>query len=409
MDSGSSRVRSERRAVGGGAGERPVRGRRRCVWWSGARASGLRVYDVWMIYLGLAAAVSASWVAHGVHPRTPVLWDEAACMTVVDRGVSPVVQLSYAIPYEDTELHEDEAADSRRHQFLALCHDYPRYLEEIPTWITRADVDKAAASGVDGADSLVNVTSEEVLEESAKWQGCWTRITGDDERRPITFPAAMEPVVWDTSGLPVGPQVVLGYTWEPIYNIWKRRIGVVQIVDELDPVASPPAIAVSTISILVEGVEDVPPVEGCVRAMEGSKIRGLFTVVDYPEPPDWQVFADDVPVVGGEFSLPLVLPEEALNEELAIRVEVTDPLGRRHVAHMDEVAIVLVRPTPKPAPEDSEGGSEGGGSSGSNGGEESTAGDDVIETCRGCVASEPASGWGMLALLLLARRRRQPR
>ena len=74
----------------------------------------------------------------------------------------------------------------------------------------------------------------------------WTRITADDERRPITYEAAKEPVLWDTTGLPVGPQIVYGYTWEPLINLWSRRMGVVQVVDDLDLAASPPALAVST-------------------------------------------------------------------------------------------------------------------------------------------------------------------
>ena len=80
------------------------------------------------ILVGLLLAATLSGVAYagnGVHPRTPVVWSEdTPCMTVVDRSQAVSLSLDYTIPYEDTEVTPDEVADSRRHQFIALCRDH---------------------------------------------------------------------------------------------------------------------------------------------------------------------------------------------------------------------------------------------------------------------------------------------
>jgi hypothetical protein len=362
----------------------------------GPRA-GLAVYDGGMIYLGFAAAVVTSWVGHGLHPRTPVTWEPGACMTVVDRSVEPVLSLAYTIEYEDTMVEPGEVPDSRRHQFLALCHDYPQRFEAPPNWLSQADVDAAAVFALVEPESVV---AGDILEMSPKWEGCWTRITADDERRPITYEAAKEPVLWDTTGLPVGPQVVYGYTWEPLFNIWSRRPGVVQVVDDLDLAASPPALAVSTEQVVEYYVEDAPPmIEGCVRAMEGATLTG-YVGAGPVEALSWTVFAEAVAVTGEGFALPLVVPPELLGVELAIRVEVVDPLGRDAVAYMRDVAVLVEDLPDNPAPEPM--GSE------SSGGGEDSSGDvttDMNETCCGCDASAGPPGWGLLALVLLGRGR----
>lgn len=367
-----------------------------------------------------AVALPASARAHGSHPRTPVVWDEAACLTVVDRTVDPVLGLHYTIPYEDTTISPGEVADSRRHQFLALCRDYPNTLVALPGWITGDDVAAAAAVGlVDPA----KIPASEVLTTSTEWQGCWTRITADDERRPISFEAAMQPVLWDTSSLPVGPRIVLGYTWEPVFNAWWRRTGVVQIVDDLDPAASPPALAVSTPGVLTTVGEPVT-IDGCARAMPGSTLTGAYWQFD-ADAPEWVAFAHDVPLVGEDFSLPFGLPPAVIGHDVAVRVEVVDPLGRRFTGHMTRTALILQGETPP----DLTTGDETTGTPTTGGAFDpttgvattlTTSGDDTSDTGsgeagqeldpRGCACDAPAGPpvWSSLALLLLLPRRRAP-
>lgn len=283
----------------------------------------------------LIGASTSARAGDGVHPRTPVEWPEPACMTIVDRTVDAKVRLTYTIPYEDTELTEHEVDDSRRHQFFGFCRGHSRQ-EPLPVWISAADVQAAAAKSlIDPAD----VDAEDVFETSAEWQDCWFRITGDDERRPITFAAAEEPVVWDTSLLPVGPYVVAGYTWEPPFNIWSERRGVFKVIDDPDPAKNPPALALTNDEEIKYG-DEVLTLVGCLDAMDGSTISGYWSRTDGVAV-DWQVFASDVPVSGDSIELDFLPPPDAIGQTIALKVEVTDPLDRRFTAHLDSLATIL--------------------------------------------------------------------
>ena len=237
------------------------------------KAARLIVPGAALLLAGLALPTLAR-AGNGVHPRTPVDWQPApACMTVVDRTIDTKLVLTYTIPYEDTVVTADEVADSRRHQFLAFCRGHSRQ-EPLPVWLSNADVAVAAAKSLlDPAD----VKPEDVFETNAEWQDCWFRITGDDQRRPITFAEAAKPVVWDTTLLPVGPYVIAGYTWEPAFNIWSERIGVVKVIDDPDPSMSPPALALTNGEEIKFGNE-VLSLVGCLDAMDGSTIAGYWSL-----------------------------------------------------------------------------------------------------------------------------------
>jgi hypothetical protein len=72
--------------------------------------------------------------------RTPVTWpSDTACMTVVDRSQSAVLQFPCEIPREDTELASEEMPGSRRQQFVAVCRADPH--QWLPTWISQIDDD----------------------------------------------------------------------------------------------------------------------------------------------------------------------------------------------------------------------------------------------------------------------------
>lgn len=292
----------------------------------------------WVIF-GFAVVLGApalAYAGNGTHPRTPVLWEPAPeCLTIVDRTVDAKLTFNYTIPYEDTEPTADEVDDSRRHQFLAFCHGHSRQ-EPLPVWIAGADVTVSADKGlIDPAD----VKPEDVLETSTLWKDCWYRVTGDDERRPITFAEAAKPVVWDTSMLPVGPYVLAGYTWEPAFNTWWERSGVIKVIDDPDPAASPPALALSN-GEEIKFSNEILTLRGCLSAMDGSTITGSWSRTD-GESLDWQVFASDVPVSGEEFELDFTPPPESVGESIAFKVEITDPMDRRFTAHMDFLATIL--------------------------------------------------------------------
>lgn len=355
-----------------------------------------------LLVLAGVFVLPATAMAHGdVHPRTPIIWDPSACMTVVDRQVDPVLGLRYSIPYEDTAIPPEEVADSRRHQFFGLCRDVLKWGPDAPpNWITDADVAAAAALAL--VDPLT-LLPEDILTSSAAWEGCWTRITGDDERRPITFEAAMEPVLWDTSGLPIGPQVVLGYTWEPPYNVWRKRSGVVQIVDDLDPAVTPPALAISTTGLIAYEGEDVS-IAGCVRAMAGATLTASWAEASDPLP-TWIPFAEQVPVTGESFAMPFVAPPEAINTSVLIRVEIVDPLGRHFTALMDELVTILHQPAP---PMETGAGESSSGENSSADDSSGAPSEAPQATGCGCAAPVGPPAWAAL-LLLLARRRRARR
>ena len=95
----------------------------------------------------------------------------------------------------------------------------------------------------------------------------------DDQRRPITFAAAAEPVVWDTSGVAPGTWVIAGYTWEPPYNLWRRAPWVVRVFDDdSDPALMQPALTIgSTPEVLVEDQEI--DLDLCVAADPQATVR----------------------------------------------------------------------------------------------------------------------------------------
>jgi hypothetical protein len=286
-------------------------------------------------------ASGTAQASNGIHPRTPVLWEpEPACMTVVDRTVDAKLVVPYTIPYEDLRPVDatDEVEDSRRHQFIAFCAGHSPQ-EPLPVWLSMADVMQAATVDIINVEDL---KPEEVLETSPMWKDCFTRITPDAERRLITFAAAKEPVVWDTTGLAAGSYIVAGYTWEPVFNIWSQRPGVVKVIDDPDPSKTGPALAISN-KEEIKYSDELLTVVGCVDAMDGSTITGYWALTDDDtlDVLEWMPFAADTPVVGDSFELPFMPPPESVGEQIALKVEIVDPMDRRYTAYMSELASIL--------------------------------------------------------------------
>jgi len=383
--------------------------------------SGLRL-GAGLVGLAVTLGVSGSVEAgNGVHPRTPVLWEPTPpCMTIVDRSLSAKLEFTYSIPYEDLrpESAVDEVVDSRTHQFLAFCRGHSLQ-EPLPAWLSTADVEAAAALTLVKPGDL---SPEDILDTSAAWQSCMTRITRDDQRREITVAAASEPVVWDTTGLPVGAYVVNGYTWEPPFNIFSLRGGVVKVVDDPDLAASPPALALRNgvgDDVVLEG--ESLALTGCVSAMPGSTLTAYWARTrTYGMPLQWERFAADTPVIGDAFELAFTPPPGSAGNLVAVKVEVVDPLQRTMTAHMGVLASVLAgsaggetgsdcdSPTMIGPGCDSSTGSEGGSSSSTA---ETTLeqSPELHDGCGGCSAHGAGTlAWLCGPMLLLRRRRRAP-
>jgi MYXO-CTERM domain-containing protein len=275
---------------------------------------------------------------NGVHERTPVAWNDIPCATVVDKAATPTFHVDYGIPYEDTDVTADEVADSRRHQFMAMCADNSPQ-DFLPTWITWDDVDAAAA--VDLVDPAT-VDPDRVMEDAASgWSDCFHRINGDDARLPITFANADAGVNWDLAAVPAGVYVIQGYTWEPPYNIWSQRPGYLKVVDG-DPASAGPAAAFVSTNPEEDFVvysDEIQPLEGCVDAEDGATMTVEWATTD--ESPTWGTVVADEPVSGTGFLVDFAAPEGAHGESVMFRVVVSEPDGDEYVAFMRELVIVL--------------------------------------------------------------------
>ncbi|NVB40809.1 hypothetical protein G6O69_23420 [Pseudenhygromyxa sp. WMMC2535] len=292
--------------------------------------------------LAIAAGLATATLAPGralagneAHVRTPVLWEPSpACGLIVDRSETPLVHLPYSIPAEDTALTADELADSRTHQFFALCRQRPQ-TALLPEWITASDVARAEAAGLIEVGS---VPTSEIL-ELGEWASCALRITPDDARRPITFAQAAQGVDWDTSGASVGVWNVAGYTFEPAFNLWSPRAGFVKIIDDPeDPQQDLPALALSAREQLVTaGV--AAELDGCVDAQTPATLHLEWAA--FAPKLNWQPI-DEIPVTArGALEISWVPPLAAEDLEILIRARLVDAAGRETVAHAPSALAVL--------------------------------------------------------------------
>ncbi len=272
----------------------------------------------------------------GLRVRTPVVWDDTACMTVVDRSVDPVLHIPYAIPFEDVGTTVDEVPDGRRHQFFGFCRTHAAN-DPLPNWISVADVD--AAEAVELVEPAT-VDGDAVLDLSRAWTGCVTRVNADDDRRPITFEAAEEGVDWDTRQVEPGAWVLEGFTNDPPLSVWSSRPGVVKVVDDPALEASGPAAAVSTQETVVEAGSTIT-IEGCVSAMPGSVLNLRWAAVGDRS---WTTAVEDRVVSGPEFTVEFSLPNDLAGQAARIQIEIVDPEGRDTTADMRDLVLVLPAP-----------------------------------------------------------------
>lgn len=331
--------------------------------------------------LGALVCLSSSLAQAGntEHPRTPVLWPEAPCIQTVDRAADPLFVFDYAIPLEDTFLSVDEFEDSRTHQFIGFCRQWPAG-QPPPRYISVFDLERAIEAGFEQVVELDN--PESTLETSAVWAGCWTRITADDARRPITYAAADEPVVWDTSGIAAGTWLVAGYTWEPQYNLWSRAPWVVRVLDGAEqPVQAAGSIADTNDALYFDESLEIPL---CVDAMAGSSVTLEWTAND-ADPALWSAVASAEIRAAGAHSLSLIFepPEPSWGATVLLRATIDQPEGADYAAHALAPVIVY-----KPSGDGDESGDDGET-------DESGDGDDSEESESGADESDtgaPGSG-----------------
>jgi uncharacterized protein (TIGR03382 family) len=316
-----------------------------------------------------------------VHDRTPVRWEDdggscsmvpvhTPCMTLVDRSIDPVLHLAYAIPFEDTEVPATEVEDSRTHQFFALCRARSS-ADFLPTWVTDDDVAAAQAKQL-----VEGVAAEDVLEHDAAWMGCWTRINADADRRPITCEMADAGVDWDTSMFAAGAYTIDGYTFEPVFNIWWPRPGVVKVHDG-DPDAIGPAAAITS-ELRPVYRDEIVAVEGCVDALEGTRFTVSWALLTEDADPQWQELLPARNVEGDSFAFSFAPPMPSFGERgLLLRVDFEDPFARRYSTYPSDTLLVL---DADHGASTSEGGaSESGSSSGESTASESSESDTGIE------------------------------
>ncbi len=369
------------------------------------------------VLLGLLGVLASAEAGNTVHPRTPVLWPDAPCIASVDRSLDPTFEFAYTIPAEDTNVGVDELDDSRTQQFIGFCRQWPPG-SVLPGYISVADLQRAITNGVE-TDASKLEDPEATLETSLEWADCWTRITPDDLRRPITFAAAAEPVVWMTSEVPAGTWVVGGYTWEPPYNLWRRSPWVVRVFDgESDPALLQPAVTIGPTPEVVWEDEPVS-LDLCAAADSEATVRIAWATTE-DEVPVWHEGEATALAGASLISLPFVTPPEAWGLTVLLRARVEGSSGSDYASY-SLASVIVIKPGGVEGGEsdstgESESDSAGESDSDSAGESESTSdpgltdegSSDACQCTSNSAGSPLVSALGLLGLCgLLGRRRPQ--
>ncbi len=198
--------------------------------------------------------------SNSLRPRTPAVFDADPCLIDVDRSVETNLRFGFDIPYEDTQLSEDELSDSRTLRFMLLSGPL-RPGEKLPNWLDRADADRALEAGLVDA----RPPSTDVASEAPIWSD--RIVVLPIEPRAFACGEDRTPEA-DVSGLPAGAYELWAYTFEPPLNLWTQHPGIVVIHDGQ---SAPPAAAIHTLVPVDDGDDLGIVLRGC--ASRGTSVR----------------------------------------------------------------------------------------------------------------------------------------
>ena len=307
-----------------------------------------------LVGLALGPARAAAHPGPGYPPEFAI----GNCITVVDQGSTPSMQLPYTVLADDVTFGEGEIQlpDSKTHQFfafrgavvtVALSNAYqlfpfdPAIEQALPMamWLDQDDVERAA--GAAGPVDMTGFTAAMVLPDSvlsarAELRPYLLPFADKTSRVPITVQQANMGASWDLRSLAPGVYAVGGYVFSPPFNDWAMRAGVVKVVDGQTAV---PAAVVEPIDAFLYAGQG-RKIGGCVDAPAGSKLRTWIRAEDMPDQP-WEPWLDDQPVDGDRFELCLqnALPGRA--GLLRVRVQVTAPDGQSSVAYSPDTVLAV--------------------------------------------------------------------
>ena len=244
-----------------------------------------------------------------------------------------------------------EVEDGRTLQFFAF---RGHFITNPPNWITWDDVTRAAAAPASAPESQ-DVDDADVLETADDWPAdTWIRITGDDERVPISHAQAELGVTWDTTGVAQGTYVLGAYTWDPARNAWSVRWGAIRVVDDAsDLTGAPPSIFFPDEPGLALKVGESHVMALCVAAMEGSTVTASYAVLEGALEPTWIPWLEDEDASEGAFELKYVPDPSTANRVVRLKAEITDPQGRAYTAYSPPITVV-----PEAAGEDDDNGGD---------------------------------------------------
>jgi hypothetical protein len=301
----------------------------------------LSIFSTVSIFCAYASTALAS---NGSKARIPVRWiDPTSCVTQIDRATQRTLHIEYTFDGADDVRPTDatdELADSRTHQFFALCHGLSR-AQALPNWITRNDVERSMQLGLVPDP----VQTNDVLDENALWNECAIRINPDNERRPIARAHANQGVDWDLDQVASGTYLVAGYTFEPPTNRWADalRPGVITIYDSTREASPPPALALTSGSQIT--YRDRPfQLQACIAADPGASLEFSWSPVVLGQDPTWIAFLSGSTPANGTFAFEFTVPPGAAQTPttaLMIRGIVRDAQGRSYEAYSRHDLVVL--------------------------------------------------------------------
>jgi hypothetical protein len=291
-----------------------------------------------VLVAGVLVPTGAQAHSH-IRNRVPVQWEDAPCIQRVDRSAGEsVVQLHYSVPIEtpdeddfDDAVMPDEVADGRTHQFFAFCRD--PYFPYPNRFVYALDVEAAVANDLISSDATVPLEADPSF--------CWSPITTIEERRPINFAAADEPVTWDVSDLEPGTYMPWGYTWDPPFNLWSPHTGSVFKIHDGDPGAAGPSVVITTVEVIAHP-EEPAVVEGCLDAPPDTTLSVELSEFNTDERV-WRSVDATFEHDGERFRVDLGQPVEE-GTSFAVRITATDPQGRSSYAYMHGALVQLALP-----------------------------------------------------------------